>query len=200
MRSLQQINAKADIYRVVDLTKFEGTHDLKEGIYYGQLLDGKRDGYGIVYTNQFGYPYLLECEWKQGIPVNQGRYIRISYNEWRKYEGTIDQSYKLTGQGSRHDKDGYQYTGEWKQGNRHGQGKEIWASGKYYEGGWKDHRKHGQGRETEASGEYCEGEWTDDNKVGLHKYFTKEGVLVKTKEHRPFYLYEDEIQYGEEIE
>ncbi|TNV80872.1 hypothetical protein FGO68_gene7785 [Halteria grandinella] len=183
MRSLQQINAKADIYRVVDLTKFERGHNLKEGLYYGQLVDGKSDGYGIVYTTKFGDPYLLECEWKQGIPVNQGRCIWILANKWRKYEGTIDKSLKLTGQGSNYNEGGYQYTGQWKQGSRHGQGKEIWA-GKYYEGGWKDDKKHGQGKKIQKSGEYCEGEWKDGHKVGVHKYFSKEGVLIKTKEHQ----------------
>lgn len=74
--SLDVLNTKADILRSVDWVKFEGTQrrgkdNLKEGIYYGQLLNGKRDGFGIVYTTDFyDHPWLYECEWNEGVPMN----------------------------------------------------------------------------------------------------------------------------------
>jgi len=94
--SLSQLNEKATTSRTVEWTTFEGASRgskrtaLKEGVYYGQTVDGKRDGLGIVYcTDTIGDPFLFECEWKEGTPVT-GRYIWIYDNKWRKREGTLD--------------------------------------------------------------------------------------------------------------
>ncbi|TNV80594.1 hypothetical protein FGO68_gene10335 [Halteria grandinella] len=182
--SIEYLNTKADIYRVIKLTKFDGGHHLKEGLYYGQLLDGKRDGYGIVYcTHQCNEPYLYECEWKQGIPINQGRYIRIFQDQWWKYEGTINETYTLTGYGSELVENGYQYQGEWKQGNQHGQGKALYLDGQSYDGGWEFGSWHGEGRYTKQFGLYQTGQWNENKAVGIHKLFTKEGLLIKREDH-----------------
>ena len=64
-----KLKEKNDSQRVVDWNAFEGAKrgdwvDLIEGVYYGQMLNGKRDGYGILYcTNTTNYPFLYECEW-----------------------------------------------------------------------------------------------------------------------------------------
>ncbi|TNV82091.1 hypothetical protein FGO68_gene1905 [Halteria grandinella] len=190
--SLAQLNAKTDMSRVVEWTTFEGAKrgngfgDLQQGIYYGQMLDGKRDGYGVVFcTATNNEAWLYECEWKQGTPVNNGRFIWIyTDNNWRKYEGPLMSDYLITGTGSWQHKDGDSYQGELKQGNRHGQGKYNWPDGRSYQGEWKDGQRTGQGRFTNADGTYNEGEFTVNKQVGVHKYYTKEGVFTKEQDHK----------------
>jgi hypothetical protein len=58
------------------------------------------------------------------------------------------------------------YEGEWKDDQKHGQGKETYANGNVYKGEWKDDQKHGQGTFTWADGDVCKGEWKDDQKHG----------------------------------
>lgn len=109
------------------MQKFEGADrgrycdgDLQRGLYFGQLLDGVRDGYGTVCcTDIFGNPWLYECEWRQGSPV-QGRYVKIQWHKWYQHEGTLDKHYVLTGTGSFTRDDGYSYKGQWRQGKKHG--------------------------------------------------------------------------------
>jgi hypothetical protein len=38
-----------------------------------------------------------------------------------------------------------EYDGEWRNGMRHGRGKEVWADDTTYEGEWSEDRKHGRG-------------------------------------------------------
>ncbi|TNV72787.1 hypothetical protein FGO68_gene11253 [Halteria grandinella] len=191
--SLNQLNQHARPDSKVQWTTFEGAerkiwNNLQQGVYYGQMQNEKRHGFGIVYTTDSGSnPWLYECEWKEGSPINEGRYIWIVGNEWYKFEGTIDDSYYLNGHGSQHNEDGYQYQGQWKQGDKHGQGKVIYKDGRSYEGEWQDNYRHGQGRKTDKDGTYHEGQWKINGifskEVGVHKYYNKEGKLIETKDH-----------------
>ncbi|TNV81779.1 hypothetical protein FGO68_gene631 [Halteria grandinella] len=155
------------------------------------MLNGKRDGYGIVYClNDSRCLLLYECEWKQGVSI-QGRYIMIYCgNTWGKYEGQLSSEYLLNGDGCFQDEDGYQYQGQYKQGFPDGQGKQNMPNGECYEGAWQDDRQHRQGRFTHADGSYHEGEWKNSYKVGVHKYYSKEGVFIKEQE----YVHDDEDQ------
>jgi hypothetical protein len=64
--------------------------------------------------------------------------------KWCFFEGTIGESYLLTGTGSERDEDGIIYSGEWKQGKKHGSGKETASqSGEYSTGKWKEGVKIG---------------------------------------------------------
>lgn len=86
--------------------------ELGSGIYYGQLLEGKRDGYGVVYcTNGEKFPFLFECWWIQGMP-SRGRYLKVDKtNSWFKYEGTFGENFQLSGKGTLHHEKGYYYEG-----------------------------------------------------------------------------------------
>ena len=60
------------------------------------------------------------------------------------------------------------YTGDWKMGVKHGQGKEMDSTtGASYEGGWLNGQKHGQGCEIDANGitEYT-GSYRHGERVG----------------------------------
>ncbi|TNV80799.1 hypothetical protein FGO68_gene11931 [Halteria grandinella] len=164
--SLPELNSNVDINSAVVWTKFEGAErggeypSLQQGIYYGQMEDGKRHGYGIVYSiDQDSYPLLYECEWNMGLPI-MGRYIEILDNQWYKREGDMSGSFCLQGTGNYQVEDGYFYQGEWNQ-----------------------EKKHGLGKETNIDGTYNEGEWNNDKRVGIHNYYSKEGVLTNTEDH-----------------
>ncbi|TNV80690.1 hypothetical protein FGO68_gene13408 [Halteria grandinella] len=119
-----------------------GWYPLQKGFYYGQMIDGQMDGFGILYcTDAKNTPWLYECEWKQGIPINEGRYIFIKDNKWTSFEGTMDESYLLTGEGRESNEDGRQYAGSFKKGRRHGKGTEMHSNGLIVEGQWLNNLK-----------------------------------------------------------
>jgi hypothetical protein len=60
---------------------------------------------------------------------------------------------------TRTDDDGNIYEGQWKNGKRHGQGKETYADGATYEGEYKDGMRHGQGKWIDTDGRVEEGRW-----------------------------------------
>lgn len=78
--------------------------------YYGELKDGKKHGYGILYGTIGGRGFKYEGEWKEGKKDGHGVWT---------YE------------------DGEKYDGEWKNNLRHGHGIEYTQSGsKITEGNW----------------------------------------------------------------
>ncbi|TNV80564.1 hypothetical protein FGO68_gene12790 [Halteria grandinella] len=153
--SLIRLNNNSQNKEVKQLP-FEGDQWHKSGLYYGEQADGKRDGYGLLYCiNNYGWPYLFECHWKQGQPL-RGKSVSINDdNQWRKYEGPFDTEYKCTGIGKFQREDG---------------------SG--YEGGQKDGMAHGLGRQTFPNGNYLEGQQEYNKFIGIHKHFSKEGKLL----------------------
>ncbi|TNV81384.1 hypothetical protein FGO68_gene12814 [Halteria grandinella] len=162
---------------------FEGNRIFKSGgIYYGECVDGKRNGYGLLYcTNNYGVPCLYECEWGATI---KGGWIAIWKNKWDKYEGQFDQEYRRTGTGRWENEDGDTYIGEWKDGSMHGQGKWTYSDGAVYEGEWKDYKKHGQGKYTFPDGNYEIGTWENNEQNGVHKYYSKEGELLEKRTYK----------------
>ncbi|TNV80010.1 hypothetical protein FGO68_gene8943 [Halteria grandinella] len=125
--SIEYLNATADINNPAQQGQFEGAirgngwTTLKEGVYYGQMLNGYREGFGILYcTDTENNPWLYECQWKQGRPSGKGRYTWVWQNQWRKCRGTL-KGYLLEGDGSRREESGYYFKGEFKGGNHPGQ-------------------------------------------------------------------------------
>ena len=60
----------------------------------------------------------------------------------------------------------FKYTGEWKDGNPHGQGTETFPNRDKYVGEYKDGKKHGQGTYTFANGNKYVGEWREGKQNG----------------------------------
>ena len=75
-----------------------------------------------------------------------------------KYSGEFEGIYKYVNSD--------EYSGEWKDGKRHGQGKLKWANGDEYSGGWNDGTRHGQGVQYYLNGDLYSGEWKDDKRHG----------------------------------
>jgi len=163
VKTVDKIYAHGDINREITWGKFEGKQrvngepNLFPGEYFGQVLNGKRDGYGILLcTDDKGRAHFYAFKWKEDYPINQGTLI-ISGKHFFKYKIFLDKSFLQTGQGSLVVEADREYLGEWKKGKFHGNGKLTWKDGSSYEGAWKEGLKHGHGIETDASGMCCEG-------------------------------------------
>lgn len=62
------------------------------------------------------------------------------------------------------------YMGQWKNKQRWGRGKQIWADGSYYNGYWAADKAHGKGRLIHADGDCYEGDWMQDRASGRGVY------------------------------
>ena len=73
------------------------------------------------------------------------------------------------------EEDGYQYEGQWKGCQKHGQGTLTWAGGDKYKGEWKDGKQHGQGILTMTDGDEYKGEWKGGQEHGQGTYTWADG-------------------------
>ncbi|TNV84318.1 hypothetical protein FGO68_gene2762 [Halteria grandinella] len=165
--------------------EYEGSETFYQGgIYYGECVDGAREGYGLLYciSKNGGIKFLFECEWVKGAPTMGKQLIMIvEENLWEIYEGQLDARFARTGTGRIENSTGATYQGEWKDHRMNGYGKHTWPDGAVYEGQWKDDLKHGQGRMTFINGHYEDGYYENDQPIGVHKMFSKEGKLLEIK-------------------
>lgn len=67
------------------------------------------------------------------------------------------------------------YEGQWKNGNRHGQGKQFWPDGSIYEGYWKNDMRDRKGRYFADNGDVYEGKWRNGDYQGYGVYVYKNG-------------------------
>ena len=74
--------------------------------------------------------------------------------------------------------DGRKYVGEWKDGNRNGQGTFTYSNGDRHIGTYKDDKKHGQGTFTYSNGDSYEGTYKDDKKHGQGTYTFSNGEVL----------------------
>ena len=72
----------------------------------------------------------------------------------------------LSSQGNDPPKDiieyGFNYTGDFKDGKRHGIGKYVYPNGDTYEGEFFQNTFHGQGKFTYTNGDVYEGQWENN--------------------------------------
>jgi hypothetical protein len=80
---------------------------------------------------------ILETEWRNGLPNGLGNYY---YHANNSNKGDL-------------------HFGEYKNGQKYGQGTYIFSNGIIYVGGWMDDRVHGIGRKTLTDGGFYYGEW-----------------------------------------
>ena len=120
--------------------------------------------------------------------------LLISTQSWGQETGCISGNC-VNGQGTYVFTNGMKYVGEWKDGDRHGQGTEYYVLmpaigdgvselaahvGKNYVGEWKDNKYHGQGTLTFHDRKYV-GEFKDGRYNG-------QGTLTYTKWKQPDYI------------
>lgn len=71
--------------------------------------------------------------------------------------------------------DGDSYSGQWKDGCKHGFGKYTWGDGKSYSGGWQQDKMHGHGTYIFENGDSFTGAWEHDAQAGLGTYRWADG-------------------------
>ena len=101
------------------------------------------------------------------------------------YEGTFRGGVQH-GTGTYRLPNGYEYTGEWVDGEIRGQGRAVFPDGSIYEGSFAAGRPEGFGMITFADGSTYEGEWSDGEIDGMGKATyangdVYEGMFVKGK-------------------
>ncbi|TNV81029.1 hypothetical protein FGO68_gene399 [Halteria grandinella] len=187
--TIYSLNNLIHTQRIIKESPFEGVanrgsnfSDISSGgIYYGEHLDGLRDGFGFLYiTTTAQTPFLYLYEWSKGKPL-RGNWIQLSNEKWYKYEGLLDDKYLATGVGSWTTSDGQAYEGQHHQSMREGYGRYAWRDGTSHEGKWVGNYRHGFGRLTQNDGHYMEGQWESDKPIGRHKYYTRQGNMLQVR-------------------
>ena len=109
--------------------------------------------------NDNNYEWIYIGEVKEGTDhIPHGIGIKVLSN------GDIEEGYwqngGLQGRGRDINLSGVYYIGEYKEGERNGEGTRYFSTGnKWYEGGWKDGQHYGQGTCYEPNGDKYTGQW-----------------------------------------
>ena len=127
-------------------------------------------------------------EWKTMGDKNNNIY----YQGEVKREYILFGDYILEGLGSKTYPDGDKYVGEWKDGERNGQGIFTFGKGKHegdkFVGEYKDGVRNGQGTYTWTNGQKYVGEWKDEkeNGQGTMSLSNGEKYVGEFKENEPW--------------
>jgi len=78
-----------------------------------------------------------------------------------------------------YEEDGSTYDGEWKEGQRYGNGTLTYEDGAKYEGEWKDGEMDGTGIFTWSNGDKYEGDWKNGKKNGQGTIFYQDGSKLE---------------------
>ena len=88
-------------------------------------------------------------------------------------------------------RDGDSYSGQWKDGRKHGFGKYTWADGRSFSGSWQKDQMHGHGTCIFENGDSFTGAWAHDTQAGLGTYRWADG-------HSELRVFKDENTYSSE--
>lgn len=109
---------------------WEGTIEVDEGVYTGEIFAKKPHGYGVLKTSTGD---TFTGTFSNGSLENG----TFTFADGREYVGEFKDDLKH-GQGAFTFPDGDQYVGEWKDDLKHGQGTYTFANGAQYIGAWRD--------------------------------------------------------------
>ena len=136
--------------------------------YIGQLVNGKKNGNGIIYYVS-GNRY--EGDWKNDKKEGKG----ILYlNDGERYEGDWKND-KKEGKGIFYFKNGDKYEGDWKNNKLEGKGILFFYNGDKYEGDFKSDKKEGKGIYYWKNNCKYEGDWKNDIKEGKGIFYYNDG-------------------------
>lgn len=134
----------------------------KDWVYWGDLVDGLPDGYGVclrlpsVHCADAPHPTRSAV---YSLPMADARGVARSYEgQWKagRYHG---HGVHIDGLGTR-------YEGGWKEGQRHGYAVARYDDGGVHEGHWQNNARHGRGASRYANGSTYEGEWRSNKYHG----------------------------------
>ena len=144
------------------------------GIYTGQLVEGKPEGYGVfIYSNG----EIFKGNWRNGKQSGRGSIYYANGSIWYKGDWFCG---KPHGQGAEYDYNNViEYDGGWYNGKRTGRGVLFNKDGNVkYEGDWINGKYHGQGTEyNDESTVYYQGFWVHGKKDGQGILFYPDGKV-----------------------
>jgi hypothetical protein len=168
----------------------------QDNSYFGNFNEkGEREGYGVVITRD-GHHFsgIFAGDMPQGpgrIIYNNGDYLisNFTFNQigssGELHFLTKDTVYKgqfrenmPNGQGELQSSSGEAgYSGNWKNGQKHGYGTEKWEDGTIYEGDFQEGQKHGNGKFTWPDGASYEGQFKLNSIHGLGTHTWGDGRM-----------------------
>ena len=141
--------------------------------YFGQLNQGKREGYGIQVEKDGS---LYRGYWKGDLREGEGRSVKINGNF---YEGEWKAGLK-SGKGTGGTDEGGWYQGQWAEDAPNGKGMERYDNGNYYEGDFVNGMRQGDGKYTfDGDEHWYEGQFLEDQYHGKGKRGKKTNFFGK---------------------
>lgn len=166
------------------VTGFKNTldkEDLIETLKNNDVTHVVLDQLGYSSTSRYLYPAIKKYPGKFKIIhqlKNPDTYI-MKFEYDLDYTGEWKDDMKH-GQGIFRWENGMSYEGDWKEDKRTGHGTFTWPSKQVFEGEWKEDRRHGPGKLIMPDGSQFEGSWTNDTLNGKVKMYDKDGKLLET--------------------
>ena len=124
-------------------------------VYYGDLLDDKREGKGII-------------NWNDGA-IYSGDFL----NDLRHGQGNI-----IEYPSSNAPRHGGEYEGGWKYDEMHGNGRVTWNTGNSYHGTFRKGLKDGRGIYRWKDGTTYDGDWKNDKRTGFGVYTSTRSFII----------------------
>ena len=165
---INKIQNQLDILEKVDYKKNNIKLKLRNGKYIGQILNGLREGKGIMYYYN-GDRY--EGEYRNNNREGKGI---MYYNNGDRYEGYYKKG-KKEGKGIFYYTDGSVYDGDFKKSKSEGKGIFYYNNGDRYEGEFKDGKIEGKGIIYYNNGDIYEGYFRNEEKEGKGIYYYNNG-------------------------
>ena len=111
---------------------------VENSIYEGDIVNGKKEGKGII---KFNDGTIYEGDFINDKYEGNGK---LTFKNGCIYEGNFNDN-NLNGKGKFIYTDGKEYIGDFQMGLKHGFGRLIWNENKYFEGYWINNKQHGEG-------------------------------------------------------
>mmetsp|Transcript_87580 Transcript_87580/g.195825 ORF Transcript_87580/g.195825 Transcript_87580/m.195825 type:complete len:347 (-) Transcript_87580:137-1177(-) len=128
----------------------KGTHEFRGEVYQGDWKWDKRHGWG---TLTLADGSQIKGEWEAGKPHG--------------YSCIVDPRGTVT------------YEGEFRDGKRHGLGRQIFDSGDMYDGGWKEGMLHDRGVYYFTNGDKLYGMWSEGKYDGVGVFHYADGSISR---------------------
>ncbi|KAL0491800.1 hypothetical protein AKO1_010241 [Acrasis kona] len=127
------------------------------------MKDGKPHGKGVLtYPSQ----HVYDGEWFEGRSHGRGTFFGTNQLGAFRYDGTFLDD-EMSGRGKFSWSNGDTFEGDWSHDMPNGSGIYKWKSnGAVYTGQMKDGKRHGKGTQTFSDGSKYDGEWRQDTKCG----------------------------------
>ena len=154
-----------------ELNKLSGEKVLKYDngdMYKGEIINGKRNGFGIcIFSNKERYEGL----WKDDKMHSIGKYI---YNDGTTYSGDFKNGL-VEGLGTYTYKNKNIYKGYFTNNKKNGKGVLYYKDGSKYTGMWEDNHQCGEGSLAKSNGDFYEGHFYKGKLNGKGEYKFKDG-------------------------